>query len=169
MDGIALDHDKYAAYLNQHLVAADSGVKAFKAAAHTWAGTPSEAVFRQLHDELSDSHATVKRLIKDLGYKISTRRNLVAGLAQLAGRLNPLNLTRNRDGKMAQLEFDVLAGANRAQQMMWETLLVLADVDDRLDKDLCRSMIDRCEDQRARVLKTSQETALDRFTVHPQG
>ena len=33
MQGVELDHDKYSAYLNQHLFAADAGVQAFKAAA----------------------------------------------------------------------------------------------------------------------------------------
>lgn len=165
MAAIELDHEKYSAYLNQHLVAADAGVKAFRAAADTWAGTPAEAVFRQLHDELADSHAKLKELIERLGYEVSTARNVVAGVVKAVGRVNPLNPTRSHDGLMTQSELDALAGAVRAQQMMWETLVVLADVDDRLDKDSCRSMIDRCEDQRARVLKVSQDTAIDRFTL----
>lgn len=164
---IELDHDKYSAYLNQHLFAADAGVKAFKAAADTWGGTPYGPVFQQLHDELADSHAQVKALIERLGYEISTARNLVSGLVQAAGRVNPLNLMRDHDGKMTQSELDALVAAVRAQQMMWETLVVLADVDDRLDKAYCQSMVDRCEDQRARVAQVSRETAIDRFTLHP--
>lgn len=165
--GIELDHDKYSAYLNQHVVAADAGVKAFKAAADTWAGTPYEAVFQQLGDELADSHATVKGLMEQLGYEISTARKVVAGLAQAAGRVNPLNLTRDHAGRMTQSELDSLATAIRAQQMMWETLVVLADVDDRLDKAFCQSMVDRCENQRERVVNVSRETAVDRFIRHP--
>lgn len=167
MDTIALDHDKYSAYLNQHLVAADAGVKAFRAAADTWHATPYEQVFLQLHDELAESHEQVRQLIERLGYEVSTTRNVVAGLVQAAGRLNPLNPTRSHHGLMTQSELDALAAAIRAQQMMWETLVVLADIDRRLDKDWCQSMIERCEDQRGRVLKVSQDTAIDRFTREP--
>lgn len=165
MDGIELDHDKYSAYLNQHLVAADAGVKAFKAAADTWSGTPWQATFEQLHDELSDSHEKVKELIERLGYEVSAARNLVAGLAQAAGRVNPLNFTRDNDGMMTQMELDALAAAVRAQQMMWETLLVLTEIDDRLDRDFCQLMVDRCEDQRARVVEVSKATTHARFTM----
>ncbi|AQP44939.1 hypothetical protein [Tessaracoccus flavus] len=167
MQRIELDHDKYSAYLNQHLVAADAGVKAFKAAADTWEGTPLQAVFEQLHRELEQSHDKVKALIERLGYDVSMTRNLVAGVAHVAGRLNPLNFTRNSDGLMTQMEFDALAAAVRAQQMMWETLVVLSDVDDRLDRAEMQAMVDLCEDQRARVVKASAETAVERFTAVP--
>ncbi|HEX2857894.1 MAG TPA: hypothetical protein VHO26_10545 [Propionibacteriaceae bacterium] len=167
MAEIELNHENYEAYLNQHLVSADGGVKLFKAAEHTWAGTSLESVFRELHDELTDSHAQVKNLIERLGYQVSAWRNVSAGLAEVVGLVNPVNFTRHPYGKLAQPQLDSLAAAIRAQQMLWETLVVLADVDDRLDKEWCRSMIARCEDQRARVAKASSETVLTRFTVQP--
>lgn len=167
MQGVELDHDKYAAYLNQHLFAADAGVQAFKAAADTWKGTEWESSFLQLHEELKDSHAKVKVLITDLGYEISTLRNVASGLAAVAGRLNPINLFRNEDGRATQVEFDALAGAVRAQQMMWDTLGVLSEIDDRLDAEFCRSMVERCEDQRGRILKINAATAHSRFTRAP--
>ena len=165
MERIELDHDKYSAYLNQHLTASDAGVKAFKAAAETWGDTPWEQVFLQLNSELEGSHDKVKALIARLGYEVSTTRTILAGVAEVAGRFNPLNLTRDNDGLMTQMEFDGLAAALRAQQMMWETLVVHAEVDSRLDKALCQSMIDRCVDQRTRVVVVSTATAVDRFTV----
>ncbi len=162
-----LDHDKYSAYLNQHLVAADAGVQAFKAAADTWAGTQWEASFRELHEELSDSHDLVNQLIERLGYQVSAVRTIVAGVAAVAGRLNPINLTRNNDGLMTQSELDALAAAVTAQLMMWETLLVLTEIDGRLDRDECRSMIERCTDQRRRVMEVSLATTIQRFTKQP--
>lgn len=165
MDRIELDHDKYSAYLNQHLTAADAGVKAFRAAAQTWEDTPWESVFRQLHDEIEESHGKVQALIQRLDYEVSTARNLLAGVAQAAGRLNPLNFTRSNDGLMTQMEIDALVGAVRAQQMMWETLVVLAGVDERLDAAECQSMVDLCEDQRDRIVEVSNQTAPARFTL----
>ncbi len=159
-----LDHDKYAAYLNQHLVAADGGVESFKAAANTWAGTAWAEVFEQLYKEEQESHAKVKALIESLGYDISAARNAVAGLAAAAGRFNPLNPTRDRNGRMSQAELDALVTAIMGQQAMWETLAVLSEMDPRLDATDCTSMIERCEDQRRRVRVVSQETAKERFT-----
>ncbi len=159
-----LDHNKYSAYLNQHLVAADAGVESFKAAADTWEGTKWAATFDQLHTEEIESHAKVEALIESLGYKVSTTRNVLSGVVAAAGRFNPLNPTRSRDGRMAQAEIDSLISAIRAQQTMWETLTVLADIDNRLDKAECIQMIERCEDQRARVFNMSQETVKERFT-----
>lgn len=164
MERIELDHDKYSAYLNQHLTASDAGVKAFKAAAETWGDTPWEQVFLQLNSELEGSHDKVKALIARLGYEVSTTRTILAGVAEVAGRFNPLNLTRDNDGLMTQMEFDGLAGALRAQQMMWETLVVLSEIDDRLDRAECQAMVDLCEDQRRRVVEASADTAIARFT-----
>lgn len=161
------DHDVYSAYLNQHLVAADAGVEAFKAAADTWRGTPQEAVFLQLHEELVDSHATLKGLIEDLGYEVSATRKVISGVVHAAGRLNPLNPTRSHDGLMTRGEIDALVAAVRGQQMMWDTLVVLSEVDPRLDKAFCESMVARCEDQRARVARVSAQTAIERFTRRP--
>lgn len=164
MTRVELDHDKYSAYLNHHLVAADAGVQAFAAAASTWEGTQWEHVFAELHEELEGSKQHLAKLIERLGYEVSTARNVVQGIVEVAGRLNPLNITRNNDGLMTQTEIDALAGAVRAQQMMWETLLVLADIDDRLDADDCQRMVEKCEDQRGRVLQVNRATAKDRFT-----
>ena len=164
MERIELDHDKYSAYLNQHLTASDAGVKAFKAAAETWKDTPWEQVFLQLNTELEGSHDKVKALIARLGYEVSTTRTILAGVAEVAGRFNPLNLTRDNDGLMTQMEFDGLAAALRAQQMMWETLVVLSEIDDRLDRAECQAMVDLCEDQRRRVVEASADTAIARFT-----
>ncbi len=158
------DHDKYSAYLNQHLVAADAGVQAFKAAADTWQGTRWAAMFDQLHTEEIDSHAKVMALVESLGYEISTTRNVLSGVVAAVGRFNPLNPTRSRDGQMAQAEIDSLVSAIRAQQTMWDNLTVLADIDDRLDKADCTTMIERCKDQRARVRDMSQATIKERFT-----
>ncbi len=158
------DHDKYSAYLNQHLVAADAGVQSFKAAEVTWEGTPWAAMFDQLHTEETESHAKVKALIESLGYEISTTRNVLSGVVAAVGRFNPLNPTRSHDGQMTQAEIDSLVAAIRAQQMMWETLTVLADIDDRLNKADCTQMIDRCKDQRARVCDMNRATVKERFT-----
>ena len=65
---------------------------------------------------------------------------------------------------MTQAEIDSLVAAIRAQQMMWETLTVLAVIDDRLDKADCTKMIDRCRDQRARVCDLHHATVKERFT-----
>lgn len=165
MQASDLNHKNYEAYLNQHLASGDAGIKAFKAAASTWEGTAWGAAFGELHDELQDTHAKVKELIHDLGYRVSGWRNLVAGFANLVGLVNPVNVTRDPEGTMAQFQLDYLAGAVRAQQMMWETLLALADIDERLDKGMCRAMIARCESQRERVLTASRQTVASRFTL----
>ena len=161
--GIQFDHDKYSAYLNQHLVAADAGVELFKAAATTWRETRWSATLDELHDEEVQAHARVKDLIESLGYDISSVRNAVSGAVAAMGRHNPLNPTRSREGRMTQAEMDALLSAIRGQQAMWETLVVLAGIDDRLDEADCARMVAVCEDQQARVRDMSQATVRERF------
>ncbi len=166
---LQLDHTKYAAYLNQHLLAADAGVKAFKAAAQTWEGTPWAATLEQLYKEETESHAKTRALIQRLGYGPGTTRTILHRLAATAGRFNPINITRNREGRMTQVELESLISATRAQQSMWETLTVLATIDNRLDGPDCEKMVRRCQNQRARVVSVSTETVVERFTEHGKG
>lgn len=163
-----LDGDRYAAYLNQHLVASDSGINAFRAAAQSWHDTPYEDVFATIADELEDSRAHLIALIERLGYSVSKARNLVSGAAEAAGRINPLNPTRSSDGRGTQMELDSLVGAVRTQAMMWETLEVLLTVDPRLDAAEIAELLERCRSQRDRVRRVSAETAVERFTADPE-
>lgn len=160
-----LDHDKYAAYLNQHLLASDAGMRAFEAAAHSWADTPYASVFSGISDELEVSRSQLIALIERLGYKVSRTRTVLSGAAEVAGRVNPLNPLRSTDSKGTQLELDSLVGAVRTQAMMWETLLALVDVDPRLDAAELSELVERCASQRNRVREVSAKTAAARFTV----
>lgn len=163
---VELDHEHYAHYLNQHLLAADAGVKSFKAAQKSWEGTSAEPIFATLHDEIDENRRRLEELIERLGYEVSRTRSLLSGVAEVAGRFNPLNPSRSADSTMSQVELDALVGAIRTQAMMWETLQVLTSIDPRLDPAAIAEMVARCESQRNRVRTVSQETAIARFTVH---
>ena len=160
-----LDHDRYSAYLNQHLFASDAGMRAFQAAADSWGDNAYGQVFATIHEELKDSRARVVDLIEGWGYQVSTARTLLSGVAQLAGRLNPLNPSRDADSDTGQLEVDSLVGAVRTQRMMWETLDALRVVDDRVDAEFVRAMLARCDSQIQRICEVSAATAPARFTI----
>lgn len=152
-----------ATYLNEHLLASEGGLRAFKAAADTWAGTPQEQTLRALVDEIDRDRRDLARIIQRLGFRpAGWKRMLTLGFAAI-GRVNPVNLLRRRSGSMAQLELDVLTGAVRAKRSMWDALLEVAEHEPRLDRRLLADLQSRADQQIAELQRVALATARERF------
>lgn len=65
----AVDEQMLEDFLNQHLLGSRSGVKAFRAAEQTWAGTSQEAALRRLGDAVQDDQDRLEALIGELGLR----------------------------------------------------------------------------------------------------
>ena len=152
-----------AAYLNEHLLASEGGVRAFEAAARTFAGTPHEAALRALAGEIARDRRDLARIIQQLGMRQQGWKRLLTGVLRLGGSINPVNLLRRRRSSMAQFELDLLTGAVRAKQSMWDALLELADADPRLDRALLEALQLRADQQIAELQRVSRETVRERF------
>jgi len=162
----SFDHRLYSAYLNEHLLASEAGVKAFKAAADTWEGTEYRSVFLDLVRQIDDDKRDLVRLMSTLGYRPHPVKQALTLAANALGRINPVNLMRSKKGGMTQLELDVLVGMVTAKKMMWETLTMLSAVDKRLDPAQLADLTRRAEDQIRQIRDVNTETYLRRFVPH---
>lgn len=151
-------------YLNGHLLAADAGVNAFRAAADTWRGTPHEATFHSLVAQIEEDRQALVRLVDKFGGGKHPVRNALTAVARLAGRVNPVNVLRTRRGTATQLELDTLVSAVTGKRLLWETLGHLAVLDDRLDDAQLDELIRRADSQIAQIRAVNEATAADRFT-----
>ena len=158
-----IDHELYSAYLNEHLLASESGVKAIRAAADTWDGTEYRAVFLDLAQQIDADKRDLLRIMAALGYKPSPVKEALTLAANTVGRFNPVNILRSKKAGMTQLELDVLVGMVRTKAMMWETLIMLADADKRLDPALLADLERRAEDQMRQIRGVNNETYRRRF------
>lgn len=158
-------HDNLGAYLNEHYLGSEGGLRAFRAAADTWEGTPQEHSFRALVDEIARDRRDLARIIRQVGHRPAPWKRLLTGLVAAIGRLGPYNLLRRRRGSMAQLELDVLTGAVRSKLSMWDALLAIEQTDARLDAALLRDLRARAVEQIDVLQELSVATAGERFAA----
>ncbi|SFS11240.1 hypothetical protein SAMN04487783_1541 [Agrococcus baldri] len=158
-----LDDEHLADYLNEHLLASEGGLRAFKAAADTWAGTPHERTLHALVGEIERDRHDLAQLIQRLGYRPTGWKRALTLAFATVGRANPVNLLRRTGGSMAQLELDVLTGAVRAKRSMWDTLLEIAGDEPRLDPRLLHDLAARADQQIGELQNISRATCRDRF------
>lgn len=155
--------DNLAAYLNEHLLASEGGVQAFKAAARTFEGTRHERELLALADEIARDRGDLARLIQRLGFRPKGWKRLLTLTLRAGGSINPVNLLRLRRSSMAQFELDFLTGAVRAKRSMWDALLELADDDRRFEVRMLRALQLRADQQIAELMRINRETVRERF------
>ncbi len=158
-----ISHQMYSNYINQHFLGSEGGVNAFRAAATTWRGTPHEAALLSLCEQVKADRKDLGGLVRALGYSGHPLKAALTLAVRAAGRLNPVNLLRTRQAGMAQVELDVLTGMLRAKLSMWETLLLVATRDPRLDVQLLRDLQRRAESQIAQVHRVIEASWEERF------
>ncbi|MFC7400997.1 hypothetical protein [Citricoccus sp. GCM10030269] len=160
-----IDRDRLEDYLNHHLLGAQSGVRMFQTASDTWRGTEYEQQFTDLAEQVYQDQQTVEKLIDRLGMKVPITGKAIGKAAQVAGRLNPVNLTRSKTRGMTQVEMDILQGALQAKSGMWHVLGLLAVQfpDAGLDRQEMEVLYQRAQDQEAQVRRISEETLGTRF------
>lgn len=155
--------ERLGAYLNEHLLGAEGGVRAFRAAVRTWEGTPHEAALDALADEVDRDRRDLARIIMRLGHKPAGWKRLLTGLLRAFGAAGPYNLLRQRRASTAQIELDLLTGAVRAKRLMWEALLELAEDDARHDVPLLRDLVARADHQLGELARITLATVRERF------
>lgn len=157
------DHQVYAGYLNAHLLASEAGLRAFKSAKVTWAGSPHEKTMRLLVAHIVADRRDLTALIEALGYRESLLKLWLTNGAKVAGTLNPVNLLRMRERPSTQLELDTLTGMVRAKLSMWEALIALQPHDPRLVLSGLKELERRALTQMELIQSISQESVEERF------
>ncbi len=142
-----INHTMYSSYLNEHLLGSEGGIHAFKAAARTWEGTAAERQLNSLSRQVSEDHADLCKIMRTLDYRSHPVKHLLTQGVRLVGRVNPVNILRQQKAGMTQIELDILMGMVRAKKAMWETLLMVATRDKRLDVPLLQDLSNRADCQ----------------------
>ena len=171
-DGIPLrqlDLDTLLPYLDLHLVGATNGIRLFKAARLSWAGTPYEQDFERLRQEISEERAFLKRLIKSLGHRPGVVKMTAARALSVVADLDPLNPLRRKRTAGAQLELEALQSLLKGKEALWSTLLALSPEapastgDAVLNRSVLVELLDASKRQQDTVARVMRETAPARF------
>lgn len=156
-------HESLAAYLDDHLLGAETGVRLFKAARETWQGTEHESVFADLVQQISDERDELETLILALGYRRSRFKKALAMVGAAGGRLGPINPLSTGKGTTGQLELETLQSIVRAKECLYRTLLVLSAHDHRFHAPRIRELLELAQNQQDAVAKVMEETVPARF------
>lgn len=150
-------------YLNEHLLASEGGLHAFRAGLDTWRGTGQEEALRFLVEDIARDRRDLARLIRRLGHRPALWKRLLTAAFRIGGRLGPLNPRRTRDGSAAQLELDTLTGMVRAKLSMWDALLECADAVPGLERAALAELRERAVRQIETIQRISLVTCRARF------
>lgn len=160
-------HQSLSAYLDDHLLGAETGVRLFGAARRTWEGSGYEQTFADLESEIAGERDELEQLIVTLGYRRSKVKKAMAMVGAAAGKLGPMNPMSTGGGTTGQFELEGLQSIVRAKECLWRTLLALSAHDHRFNPSRLREMIDMAGRQQDAVAKVMQETAPARFLTGP--
>jgi hypothetical protein len=167
-----LDLDTLLPYLDLHLVGATNGVRLFRAAGLSWAGTPYEEDFTRLRQEISEERTFLKRLIKALGHRPSLVKMTLARVLSVIADLDPLNPRRRKASAGAQLELEALQSLLKGKEALWSTLLALSPAgsgqqakmaETVLNTPVLERLLEASKRQQDTVARVMTETASARF------
>lgn len=164
---IGPDRDLLSRYLDDHLLAATTGVRLFDAARKSFEDTPHGQVLARLGREISADRADLLRLIHSLGFTPSKVKLALGHLGAQVSKVNPINPLRSHKGAGAQLELESLQSAIRGKECLWETLLALAESGFHLgafDAARLTDLRDRARKQGREAAEIMLSTAADRFS-----
>ena len=157
------EHESLAAYLDDHLLGAETGVRLFTAAQRTWEGSPYEQTFADLAEEIAHERDELESLIHALGYTRSKVKAAAAMVGAATGKLGPLNPLSTGGGATGQLELESLQSLVRMKESLWRTLLVLSATDHRFNTARLQELIEAARRQQEDVASVMEKTAPQRF------
>ncbi|WP_104160621.1 hypothetical protein [Arthrobacter sp. ZGTC212] len=156
-------HASLSAYLDDHLLGAETGVRLFSAARRTWEGSEYEQTFADLESEIAGERDELEQLMLVLGYQRSKFKKALAMAGAVTGKLGPINPLSTGGGTTGQFELETLQSIVRAKECLWRTLLALSAHDHRFNPARLQEMIEMAGRQQDAVARVMEETAPARF------
>jgi hypothetical protein len=154
---------KYLAiYLNDHLAGSTGALELVRRAARENEGSELGTFLEGLGAEILADRRTLEQIMASLEVSVDRRKNVLAWLAEKAGRLK-LNGELVRYSPLSPVvELEALSAGIEAKRLLW---VALADtVADRIGADRLRELIARAESQRAGVERHRVAAARGAFT-----
>ncbi len=150
-------------YVNDHLAAATGGIELVCRMLRVHAGSRWEAPLRQLLDELRDEKASLLAVTEALGIPVRQYKQLGVWVAEKVTRAKLNGRLLSRSPLSDLVEFEFLASAVRGKRSGFETLRIVAEVDDRIDEAEFDRLIDQAHRQYEWLTRTRREVAAEVF------
>lgn len=160
-----INDDRLSAYLEDHLIVAESGVQLFISTERTWSNTPFEATFSGLRSDVAADRDDLVELVRQLGYDRGRVKTAVGWFGAQISKAGPLNLLRRNRGIAGQLELEALQSAIHGKESLWVSLLELSRFDDRISAADVQRLKDRAKTQQDQLAHVMLTTITGRFST----
>ena len=138
-------------YLADHLAAATAGVALARRTARSNAGTESGDVLRRLAGEIEDDRRTLEGIVVELGFRESKTKEAVAWVGEKVGRLKLNGQIRGYSPLSRVLELEALSVGVGGKLALWESLLAMPGIRERLSGFDLDDLAERARRQRAEI------------------
>lgn len=150
-------------YLTDHLAAATAGVALARRTAGNNAGSEFGGVLRRLAREIEDDRRALEAIVLQLGFRGSKTKEAVAWVGEKVGRLKLNGQIRGYSPLSRVLELEALAVGVGGKLALWETLLELPGIPERLSAFDLHDLVERARRQRAEILEHRLRAAREAF------
>jgi hypothetical protein len=152
------DHELLAIYLNDHLTGATGGVQLFRRAASNLSGAPGEELAR-LRDEVEEDRASLRSIMRRLGIRENKAMAALGWVGERVGRFKPNGYVVRRSPLSDVIELEGLRVGVHGKLCGWQILRAATIDDDRVPTEEVEVLIERAEDQQARLYKLHVQVA----------
>jgi hypothetical protein len=154
-------------YVNDHLAAATGGIELVGRMIRVHAGSRWEAPLRQLLGELRDEKSSLLAVSAALGIPVRQYKQLGVWVAEKVTRAKLNGRLLSRSPLSDLVEFEFLASAVRGKRSGFETLRIVAEVDDRIDEAEFDRLIDQAHRQYEWLTDARRDVAAATFGGRP--
>lgn len=150
-------------YLSDHLAAATAGVALARRSARRNAGTGFGATLQRLAGEIESDRRTLQQIVEQLGFRASKAKQAVAWAGEKAGRLKMNGRFRGYSRLSRVLELEALSVGVAGKLALWESLLMVGTVSERLSGIDLELLTEQARRQRAEIEDCRTQAAHEAF------
>ncbi len=154
-------------YVNDHLAAATGGIELVCRMLGVHRGSVWQGPLEQLLDELREEKSSLLGVMRALGIPVRQYKQLGVWLAEKVTRVKFNGRLVSRSPLSDLVEFEFLASGVRAKRSGFETLRIVAEVDDRIDKREFDRLIDQAHRQYQWLTDARRDVAAAVFGGRP--
>lgn len=146
-------------YANDHHAAAGGGIELVSRMIAVHRGSSYEQPLAELLDQLREEQASLRTQMAALGIPVRQYKVVGVWLAEKLSRAKLNGRLLSRSPLSDLIEFEFLASAVRGKRSGFETLRIVAEADERLDKTELDRLIDQANAQHEWLTVARQEVA----------
>lgn len=134
-------------YLNDHLAGSTMGAELAARIAHEHRDWEEADTLHRFTAEVAEDRAALIELMRALDVPVRQYKVALGWMAEKLGRVKPNGRVLERSPLSSLEEIEIMRLGVEGKGACWRTLKVLADHDDRIDRDRVDRLLDRANSQ----------------------